>query len=93
MRISFSAFDTYQNCSLKYKYQNIDRIPEPKSKEAVFWTLVHATMKFIHNPSLLPPNIEDALDFFSKNWNSEIFENELEERTAFSLGVSMIQDY
>jgi len=93
MRISFSAFDTYQNCSLKYKYQNIDRIPEPKSKEAVFGTLVHATMKFIHNPSLLPPNIEDALDFFSKNWNSEIFENELEERTAFSLGVSMIQDY
>lgn len=93
MRISYSAFDTYQNCSLKYKYQNIDKITEPKSKEAVFGTLVHATMKFIHTPSLLPPSLEDALDFFSRGWNSEIFENELEERTAFSLGVSMIQDY
>jgi len=65
MRISYSAFDTYQNCSLKYKFANIDKIKEPKSKEAVFGTLVHGTMKFIHTPSLLPPKLEDALDYFS----------------------------
>lgn len=93
MRLSYSALDTYQNCSLKYKYQNIDKIKEPKSKEAVFGTLVHATMKFIHTPSLLPPKLEDALDYFTRNWNSDIFEDELEERNAFSMGVSMIQQY
>ena len=93
MRISYSAFDTYQNCSLKYKFQNIDKIKEPKSKEAVFGTLVHGTMKFIHTPSLLPPKLEDALSYFSGNWNSDIFEDELEERSAFSMGVAMIQDY
>lgn len=93
MRLSYSALDTYQNCSLKYKFQNIDKIKEPKSKEAVFGTLVHATMKFIHTPSLLPPKLEEALDYFSKNWNSDVFEDELEERNAFSMGVSMIQEY
>ena len=93
MRISYSAMDTFKTCPLKYKYSNIDRIKEPKSKEAVFGTLVHSTMNFIHTPALVPPNIEQALDFFSKNWNSEIFEDELEERGAFSLGVSMIQNY
>ena len=93
MRISYSALDTYQNCSLKYKFQNIDKIKEPKSKEAVFGTLIHSTMKFIHAPSLLPPKLEEALDFFSKNWNADVFENELEERSAFSQGVAMIQDY
>jgi len=93
MRISYSALDTYQNCSLKYKFQNIDKIKEPKSKEAVFGTLMHSTLKFIHTPSLLPPKLEEALDFFSKNWNSNVFENELEERSAFSQGVAMIQDY
>lgn len=93
MRLSYSALDTFQNCSLKYKFQNIDKIKEPKSKEAVFGTLVHGTMKFIHTPSLLPPKLEDALDYFSKNWNSDVFENELEERSAFSMGVSMIQEY
>ncbi|EKE19822.1 MAG: hypothetical protein ACD_8C00101G0015 [uncultured bacterium] len=93
MRLSYSALDTFQNCSLKYKFQNIDKIKEPKSKEAVFGTLIHGTMKFIHTPSLLPPKLEDALDYFSKNWNSDVFENELEERSAFSMGVSMIQEY
>lgn len=93
MRISYSALDTFQTCPLKYKYQNIDKIKEPKSKEAVFGTLIHSTLNFIHTPSLLQPNIEQALDYFSKNWNSEIYEDELEERAAFSLGVSMIQNY
>lgn len=93
MRISYSALNTFQTCPLKYKYSNIDKIKEPKSKEAVFGTLVHSTLNFIHSPSLVPPNIEQALDYFSKNWNSEIFEDEMEERAAFSLGVSMIQNY
>lgn len=93
MRISYSAIDTYQNCSLKYRYQYVEKISEPKSKEAVFGTLVHSTLKFIHTPSLLPPTLEDALDHFSRGWNSEVFEVEEEERAAFALGVSMIQDY
>jgi RecB family exonuclease len=93
MRLSYSALDSFQNCSLKYKFQNIDKLKEPKSKEAVFGTLVHGTLKFIHTPSLLPPKLEDALDYFSKNWNSDVFENELEERSAFSMGVAMIQEY
>lgn len=93
MRISYSGLDTFQNCSLKYKFQNIDKIKEPKSKEAVFGTLIHGTMKFIHAPSLLQPKLEEALDYFTRNWNSDVFENELEERSAFSQGVAMIQEY
>src|SRR6266567_1521697 len=93
MRLSYSALETFNNCSLKYKFQNIDKIKEPKSKEAVFGTLIHATLKFIHAPSLIQPKLEEVLDFFSKNWNSDVFENELEERNAFSQGVAMIQQY
>ncbi len=93
MRISYSALETYQNCSLKYKFQNIDKIKEPKSKEAVFGTLLHSTLKFVHTPSLPQPKLEEALDFFSKNWNADVFENELEERASFSQGVEMIQNY
>jgi len=93
MRISYSALDTFKNCPLKYKYSNVDKIKELKSKEAVFGTLIHSTMNFIHTPALISPNIEQALDYFSKNWNSEVFEDDLEDRAAFSLGVSMIQNY
>ncbi len=93
MRISYSALQTFENCPLKYKYSNIDKVKEPKSKEAIFGTLLHSTLNFIHTPALVAPNLEQALDYFSKNWNSEIFEDELEERAAFSLGVSMVQKY
>jgi len=93
MRISYSALETYKTCPLKYKFQNIDRIKTPKSKEAVFGTILHSTLNFIHTPSMLPPTLEQALDYFSRNWNSDVFENELEERSAFSQGVQMIQDY
>ncbi len=93
MRISYSALESFKNCSLKYKFQNIDKIKEPKSKEAVFGTLIHATLKFIHAPQLIPPKLEEALDYFSKNWNSDVFEDELEDRNAFAQGVAIIQDY
>lgn len=93
MRISYSSVGTYQNCPLKYKYQHVDRIPEPKSKEAVFGTLVHAVLKYIHTPATLSPSVEQALDYFAKGWNSEVYEDEMEERAAFSQGVTMIQNY
>ncbi len=93
MRISYSSVGTYQNCPLKYKYQHVDRIPEPKSKEAVFGTLVHAVLKYIHTPALLAPTVDQALDYFAKGWNSEVYEDELEERAAFSQGVTIIQNY
>ncbi len=93
MRLSYSSLDTYQSCALKYKYREIDKLPEEKSKEAVFGTLIHSTMKFIHEPALLPPTVEQAIDHFGKHWKGDLFENELEERAAFVQGVEMIQRY
>jgi len=93
MRLSYSSLDTYRTCSLKYKYREIDKLPEEKSKEAVFGTLVHSVMKFIHEPALVPPTVEQAIDFFGKNWKGDLFENELEERAAFVQGIEMIQRY
>ncbi|MDO8241111.1 MAG: PD-(D/E)XK nuclease family protein [Candidatus Moranbacteria bacterium] len=93
MRISYSALDSYQNCSLKYKFQNIDHIKTPKSKEAVFGTTIHDTMKFIHTPAILSPTVDEALEHFSNAWNPTVFETPDEERAAFSQGVKIIQDY
>ncbi len=93
MNTSFSALDTFQTCPLKYKFQEIDKIRTPKSPEAVFGSLMHSTMKFIHDGNFVLPTQKDALNYFSKNWNSEIFEEEVQERAAFAQGVKIIQDY
>jgi putative RecB family exonuclease len=93
MRLSYSALDTYQNCPLKYKFQQIDRIKVPKSKEAVFGSTLHDVMKFIHTPGILSPTMEQAMEHFGNTWNPAVFENPDEERAAFSQGVKIIQDY
>ncbi|HAI74516.1 MAG TPA: hypothetical protein DCS28_00570 [Candidatus Moranbacteria bacterium] len=93
MRISYSALDTYKNCPLKYKYQVIDKIKTPKSKEAVFGSVLHSTMKFIHTPCILSPTLEQAMEFFSNSWNPAVFNSPEEERAAFVQGVKIIQDY
>lgn len=93
MRLSYSALDTYQSCPLKYKFQEIDRIKTPKSKEAVFGSTIHDTMKFIHTPGILSPTLEQALEHFTNSWNSAVFDSEEEERAAFSQGIKIIQEY
>jgi RecB family exonuclease len=93
MNTSFSALDTFKTCPLKYKYQQIDKIRTPKGPEAVFGTLVHSTMKFIHDGNFLLPTQKQALEFFSKNWNPEVFEDEIQERSAFAQGIKIVQDY
>jgi putative RecB family exonuclease len=93
MNTSYSALDTFLTCPRKYKYSQIDRIKTPKSKEQFFGTLLHNTLKIVHTPGILSPNLEQALDFYSKNWKAEVFSDETEERSAFAQGVSMLQDY
>ncbi len=41
MRISHSAMETFKQCPYKYKLNQIDKIPEPKSEEAVFGSYLH----------------------------------------------------
>ncbi len=93
MQISYSALDTYLNCPLKYKFQAIDKIKTPKSKEAVFGTVLHDTLKFVHTPGILSPTLEQAMEHFANAWNPMVFDGEQEERAAFSQGVKIIQDY
>ncbi len=93
MRLSYSSLDSYRTCPLKYKFKEIDKLKEPKSKEAVFGTLVHSTLRYLHEPSLLPPSLEDAINHFAKNWNDAVYDNPDEERAAFSMGIEMIRRY
>lgn len=93
MRLSYSALNTYQTCPLQYKFQEIDKIKTPKSKEAVFGSAVHDTMKFIHTPGILSPTLDQSMEHFSNAWNSAVFDSEDEERAAFSQGIKIIQEY
>jgi len=93
MKTSYSSLDTFRTCPLKYKYQEIEKIRVPKSKEQFFGTLLHNTLRVVHSPGFISPSLEQALDFYAKNWNPAVFSDETEERSTFAQGVAMLQDY
>lgn len=93
MKTSFSALDTFRTCPLKYKFQQIDKIKTPKSAEQVFGTLMHSTMQFIHSGGFINPSVKEALNHFSANWNPDVFDDEIKERSAFAQGINIIQQY
>jgi len=93
MRLSYSALETFRRCPLKFKLQHLDKIRTPKSKEALFGTLVHKTLKVLHEPGMLIPTEEEILKFFADNWDSSIYQDEQENFLAFAQGVKMLKDY
>ncbi|MEA1926130.1 MAG: PD-(D/E)XK nuclease family protein [Patescibacteria group bacterium] len=93
MNTSFSALNTFKTCPLKYKFQVVDRIKTKKSPEAVFGTLIHDTMKFIHSGGFTNPSLKEALNHFSTHWNPDVFDDEINERSAFAQGINIIQLY
>lgn len=94
MRLSYSALDTFQNCPAKFKFQQIDKIKTPKSKEAIFGTAVHSALKMMHEPNRLPHSSEEELlQFFTQNWNNEPYENENEEMAFFHQGIKILKNY
>jgi len=94
MRISYSGLDTFQTCPAKYKFQYIKRIRVPKSKEAVFGTLIHNCLHAFHNPSQITPLSEDdLLKYFTGKWDSSIYQDSQEEAFAFHQGVEILKNY
>lgn len=94
MRISYSSLETFLQCPLKFKYQEIDKIKTPKSKDALFGTAVHEALRMLHNPSMLtPPSEKDFLDFFSSKWDPTIFQTPQEDVAYFGQGIKILKDY
>lgn len=71
MRTSYSSIETYLQCPQRYKFQEIDRIRVPKSKEAIFGTLIHDTLKFMFQRDPLYPTLEEVLAYFRSHWPAQ----------------------
>jgi len=93
MRLSYSALQTFRRCPLKFKFEYLDKLPAPKSKEALFGTLVHSALKMMHEPGILIPTEEEVLKFIANKWDSSIYGSEQESTLAFAQAIKMMKDY
>jgi putative RecB family exonuclease len=84
MRTSFSSLETFQQCPQKYKFEAIDKIRTSKSKEAIFGTLVHNSLKYLFSHDPLYPSLDEIIAYFRTAWTSaEIAEISKDERVMY----------
>ncbi len=93
MRISYSALETFKRCPLKFKFQYVDKIKTPKSKDALFGTLLHSALKILHEPGFIIPTEEDILKFISDKWDASIYSSEQESTLNFAQAIKIMKDY
>ena len=106
MRTSYSAIDTYLQCPKRYEFQEIQRLRVPKSREAIFGTLIHSTLHFMFERNPLYPTLDEVVGYLREHWpEREVFLaeskndpskrpwTEFEEKTYFEEGVRMLKKF
>ncbi|HPC31178.1 MAG TPA: PD-(D/E)XK nuclease family protein [Candidatus Paceibacterota bacterium] len=97
MRTSYSALESFQTCPLKYKFSQIDKIKEPKTKEQVFGNYLHQVLKWFYEKGPHFPTLEELIDYYYKHWPKESegykWTNEMEEKDYFEEGLRILRNY
>ncbi|MDP3779029.1 MAG: PD-(D/E)XK nuclease family protein [bacterium] len=106
MRTSYSAIESYKSCPQRYKFQEVDHIRVPKSREAMFGSLVHETLHFMFKSDPLFPTLDEVVAHFRTHWPSKeklaaqsLHDHQIypwtddEEKLYFEEGVRMLKKF
>lgn len=96
MRTSYSALTTFKQCPLKFKFQEVDKISVPKSKEALFGTAIHESLRFMFTRNPLYPTLDEILSRFREGWLSRASKIEIreDEKSLYEEdGLSIIKNF
>ncbi len=92
-RLSYSQFDTFQTCPLKYNYRYMMGIPVPPSHAANFGSSVHNTLNQFYR--ILKQGDQVSLELlknlYEKNWLSQGYENAEHEKTRKEKGWEVLE--
>lgn len=99
MRISHSAMETFKQCPYKYKLNQIDKIPEPKSEEAVFGSYLHFILQWFFENDYRKITLKDLISFYEKHWNEiKYFDSKSQKEKSlnnfyFDEGIMMLKNF
>jgi len=97
MRISYSSLENFKQCPLKYKFANIDKIKEPKSKEAIFGTYIHKVLKWFYQKDPHFPTLDALLKYYRDYWPKKTggfeWKDPEEEKSYFKEGLRILEEF
>ncbi len=93
LNLSASSIETYQQCPLKYRLSNIDKIPQVSSKpQLTFGNIIHRVLEQFHQPKS-ESTLERLLKLLDNNWESLGFDYETQETDFKRQGVEILTNY
>ena len=93
MRISYSAFDTFNRCPLKYKFSYVERIKVPKKPEFYFGGLIHEIVQYALKKDPIIPSIDELLQYLQDHWQEDAFASKQEAKQYFDFGQNMLRNF
>lgn len=93
LNLSASSIETYEQCPLKYRLSNIDKIPQISSKpQLTFGNIIHNVLEQFHSPNT-ELNEERLLTLLDANWESLGFDYSTQEDDFKRQGKELLSRY
>lgn len=94
-QMSYTQFDTFMQCPLKYSYRYLMAVPTPPSHASSYGTAIHATLNEFYQEisSGTAPSLENLLSLFEKNWIHEGFDDRGHEEKRKSEGREVLKKF
>lgn len=93
MKISYSSFNTFNLCPLKFKLGYIDRIKTPEKPEFFFGSLIHEVVQNALRQDPIIPTADELLKYYRDHFHPEVFKTELDAKQYLELGEKMIRHF
>ena len=95
LRLSYSKLDDYEKCPLRYKYRHVNLIPQRRSPEAGFGTVLHDTLEGFYWSLQKGERADWKLmeELFSGNWRGRDFPDKGLEKKFKDKGLRQLRDY
>lgn len=91
--LSASSLETYTQCPLKFRFGNVDKIPETASKpQLTFGNIIHRVLEQFHDEDT-PQTEERLLQLLEDYWDSEGFDYLAREEKFKQQGVELLKRY
>jgi len=93
LNLSASSIETYEQCPLKYRLSNIDKIPQVGSKpQLTFGNIIHRGLEQFHHPES-EQSKDRLLGLLKSNWESLGFDYETQEEDFKRQGEEILSNY
>lgn len=94
-KMSYSQFEVFKLCPLKYNYRYLMKVPVPSSHAANFGSSIHDTLNELYQMLKRSEkvNIMKMKELYEKNWIPYGYESEAHENTRKEKGFKLLKDF